>query len=42
MKTCPINAFDCPYFSSEEFTCALDDPMAECDDYYAYMGDDEE
>lgn len=38
---CPVNGWDCPYWKKDG-TCKLDDPMADCDDYYAMMGDDEE
>lgn len=38
---CPVNGWDCPYWKKDG-TCELDDPMADCDDYYAMMGDDEE
>lgn len=38
---CPVNGWDCPYWK-DGGVCELDDPMADCDDYYAMMGDDEE
>ena len=39
---CPICDFTCPYCIGRDFHCVIGDPMAECDDYYAYMCDEEE
>lgn len=40
---CPANAWDCPYWK-KDMTCALADegcdPVDECDDAYAFWGDD--
>lgn len=40
---CPVPGaqFDCPECDKYGF-CKLDNPKAECDDYYAYTGDEEE
>ena len=34
--------FDCPYYDCETGFCELGNPYGECDDYYAYVGDEEE
>lgn len=41
---CPMNAFDCPYYSDEGHPCrcTLTDPYEECDDFYFHWGDDVE
>lgn len=46
---CPVNGWDCPYYvgkkvlvegePAEECLCSLEDPHAECDDFYAVFGD---
>ena len=33
---CPTNDWTCPYYKNS--TCTIDNPMAQCDDYYAIMG----
>ena len=39
---CPIGAIDCSYYDEEQDgVCCLASPMEECDDYYAYYGDEE-
>lgn len=42
---CPAGSFDCPYWR-EDGSCAMMEeegchPKDECDDYYAFTGDDE-
>lgn len=34
---CPVNGWDCPYYKDGEFSCqcTLENPMEECDDFYA-------
>ena len=41
---CPVNAFDCPYYSDKGHPCRclLNDPYEECDDFYFHWGDDVE
>jgi hypothetical protein len=39
MWNCPLNDFECPY-CDENGVCWLDDPMTDCDDFYAAVGDD--
>ena len=38
---CPVNGWDCPYYTDEgqPCRCTLDNPMDECDDFYAMWGD---
>lgn len=33
---CPVNAWDCPYYSDspESCICTIDSPFNECDDFY--------
>lgn len=40
-KYCPVPAagWDCPYCGKDN-KCQLDNPALECDDYYAWGGDD--
>ena len=38
---CPVLDWECPYFNPEGCVCKLDDPKADCDDYYAAVGDEE-
>ena len=33
---CPVNGWQFPYYQNG--ICTIDDPMYECDDYYAIMG----
>jgi len=40
--TCPVNAWDCPYYNPNNYECGLENPAAECDDFYAYCGEEEE
>ena len=40
MCDCPLNDFECPY-CDENGVCWLDDPMTDCDDYYAAVGGEE-
>ena len=39
---CPVNGYDCPYYTDEDHPCrcTLEDPMGDCDDFYAMWGDD--
>lgn len=39
---CPIRDIECPYCVGIDYECVIDDPMTECDDYYACCGEDEE
>ena len=39
---CPALDWECPYFNPEGCICKLDDPKADCDDYYAAFGDEED
>ena len=34
---CPINDWECPYWGKDG-ECKIDNPMEECDDYYAMFG----
>ena len=40
---CPVNGWDCPYYKyqiGEEFClCIIDNPIDECDDFYAMWVD---
>lgn len=42
---CPVNAWDCPYYKDHDedpdhgCLCTLENPVAECDDFYAMWGD---
>ena len=44
---CPVNGWDCPYYVdeveingiTETCICTLDNPIADCDDFYAMWGD---
>ena len=42
MKMCPVYAIDCPYYIGETGGCELENPMMDCDDYYAIVGDEED
>ena len=39
---CPTCDIECPYCVGLNYECVIGDPMKECDDYYAYHGDEEE
>lgn len=41
MKICPVFDLSCPYLTHSG-ECLLENPMLECDDYYAMVGDEEE
>ena len=38
---CPVNGWDCPYYSDEGHPCRclLNDPYEECDDFYFHWYD---
>lgn len=36
---CPVNDFSCPYWA-EEGKCTIEDPMGECEEYFAYNYED--
>lgn len=38
-RLCPMNAQDCPDYCKGY--CMLENPLEECDDYYAMTADDE-
>lgn len=38
---CPADSIDCPYYGYDG-RCRLEDPAANCDDYYAAVGDEDE
>lgn len=40
-KKCPIYDTSCPYWDSNDY-CHIMDPMSECDDYFAYYGEEED
>lgn len=43
MKYCPTFDKCCPYFiNNKEGACALENPGLECDDYFAYYGEEDE
>lgn len=42
MNLCPFFDLSCPYLSLPSGKCLLDNPVLECDDYYAIMGEEEE
>ena len=39
---CPVNGYDCPYHTDKDHPCrcTLEDPIKDCDDFYAMWGDD--
>lgn len=42
---CPVNGWDCPYYKDEPnhpCVCTLEDPYADCDDFYGMFGDCDE
>lgn len=42
---CPVNAWDCPYFSyteEEPCLCSLENPMEDCDDFAACWDPEDE
>ena len=41
---CPVNGWDCPYFSCAPIPCqcTIENPMEECDDFYSMWGDCED
>ena len=42
---CPVNAWDCPYFShteKEPCLCSLENPMKDCDDFASCWDADDE
>lgn len=41
---CPVNAWDCPYYTDDqhECRCTLEDPMRDCDDFAAMWGDNDD
>lgn len=38
---CPLYDMDCPY-CTKDGVCEIGNPMEECDEYYAVVGDNEE
>lgn len=41
---CPVNGWDCPYYSNFPIPCActLEDPMNECDDFATFWDPDDD
>ena len=41
---CPVNGWDCPYYTDEDHPCrcTLEDPLKDCDDFGSFWeeGDD--
>ena len=40
MHKCPTGDWECPYYASKGSLCQMDNPMKDCDDYYAAVGDE--
>lgn len=41
---CPVNGWDCPYYSCSPIPCqcTIENPMEQCDDFYTMWGDTDE
>lgn len=41
---CPVNGWDCPYYTDFPFPCActLENPYEECDDFAAFWDEDDD
>lgn len=41
---CPVNGWDCPYYSDEKHPCrcTLDNPFEDCDDFASMWDEDDD
>ena len=39
---CPMCDITCPYCIGLDYECVIGNPLTECDDYYACVGDSED